>query len=116
MPIKSIREKKCLFIEATDSLTVEQSEDLLDSLKKAVSGPDKKISLDLSGVTESDISCLQLICSAHKSAEKKGKSIFINKISPELDRMAKDAGFPQHSDCSQEIGITCLWQTTGVSE
>jgi anti-anti-sigma regulatory factor len=113
MPIKSIREKKCVLIEATGSMSVEQAEDLFESLKKALSGSDKSIDLNLSGVTDSDISCLQLICSAHKSAIRKNKSIFISKISPELRQSAEDAGFTLKGDCTDDMIASCPWHISG---
>jgi anti-anti-sigma regulatory factor len=113
MPVKTARKGKCSFIEATGSLGVEQSGELLESLRKALSGSDMKISLDLSGVTESDISALQIICSAHKSAARRGKTFYISRIAPELGQAASDSGFTLRSDCAADLSKTCPWDMTG---
>jgi len=115
MPIKTRREKKSVFIEASGSLGVEQADEMLQTLRKALSGTEGNIEIDLWEVAESDITCLQIICSAHKSARKLGKTITISKAAPDLLQTVSEAGLTGQNDCASEMSGSCPWNMAGVA-
>jgi len=109
MPVKSSKNKKRILLKVSGNLTVEQAGELHQSIQKAMDGPERVIELDLSDVTEADISGLQVLCSAHKSSMANDKTLSITKLSPAMGQAVADAGFHQNYDCSKDKGDSCLW-------
>lgn len=73
--------------------TVECAKELRAAL---VEGLEKsgKVLVDFASVTEVDISCLQLLCSALGSSAKRGKQVSIGADLPEqFMKLATDAGY-----------------------
>ena len=70
----------------------------------------RKLDVDISGVVEADLSFLQLLCSAHRTAVKTGKTLNLMNDIPEAVRQAMEAnGYSRQNSCSLDIGKTCLW-------
>jgi anti-anti-sigma regulatory factor len=86
-----------------------QHADLLGSrFLESLSDADR-VDIDLSAVTDVDISCLQLLCAAHKTSIKLNKLLYINGVCPDVFRQTvKNAGYFQHTGCSYDIKHTCL--------
>ena len=68
--------------------------------------------LDMSEVKEIDISCLQLFCSAHRSASAAGKKISVSGCSGPIRRKAAEAGLLPNA-CKEKLAGDCLWGTVG---
>ena len=63
-----------------------------------------------------DISFLQLLCSAHRTASKLGKSFALrNKASGNFLSAAAKAGYTRIRGCARDRNGTCLW-VGGVHE
>ncbi len=94
MDIQIEGNKQSLRLVCSGNATVEASAEmrdvLIDSLQKS-----KKVVLDVSGIGKADISFLQLLISAEKTAQQKKKSIEIdpNSYSQPLIEAAVHAGF-----------------------
>jgi anti-anti-sigma regulatory factor len=74
-------------------MTIQYLPRLLKLLLK-LSDEQEDIVLDLSKVTEVDLSGLQLLCSAHKTFTEKGRKIIIDRKYPKiLVKTIEDAGF-----------------------
>lgn len=77
---------------------------LLNAQKGA--GP---VLLNLEGVTDVDLSGLQLICAAHRLAVKSNKSLSID-VSARFRQAAMDAGYKGDRGCTFDQDQTCLWR------
>jgi anti-anti-sigma factor len=90
-------------------VTVERACELKEILMKALHGAEHVV-FDLEGVTEVDLSCLQILCSAHRTSARLNKRITISKVRPEVFcRVAECAGFERHTGCVQDTTKSCLW-------
>ena len=70
----------------------------------------KKLELDVAGIEEFDLPCLQLFCSAHRTALVKKVELVLKGGCPEvLTRIAKDSGYYDGACNAHDDNITCLW-------
>lgn len=68
------------------------------------------ITLDLEELTEMDLSCLQLLCAAHRACLKLGKQMDLHeKKSEALERVVRSAGFARTMGCHKNPNKNCLW-------
>ncbi|BDV42396.1 sulfate transporter [Geotalea uraniireducens] len=103
-----------LFLDVSGELTIcfvgEFREALLDGLEKAT-----EITVNVEHVSAVDLTGLQLLCSAHRTASARDKTFGIvgrqNRIFAEAERLA---GFSRHVGCVKDVGKTCIW--TGGNE
>lgn len=96
-----------LFISG--SMTIEDAA----NLKTAIAGivaDSALIEIDLSATVTTDLSCLQVLCAAHRSAVLTGKKLVMRNVSDSLRTCLEDAGFPRQSGCLHHEGESCLWQ------
>jgi anti-anti-sigma regulatory factor len=67
--------------------------------------------LNLSNVDEVDLSFLQLLCAAHKSASNAGKTFALEgALSEPLIRKAQEAGFACRKECGPHLNGDCPWK------
>ena len=91
------------------ALTIQQAGDLKDALLRVLSGAEQ-VSLRLEQVTEVDISGLQLLCSAFRTALTRKKKLLISGPVPEsITKTAADSGFSCRSGCAADSKIRCPW-------
>jgi anti-anti-sigma regulatory factor len=90
-------------------MSIEDAADLKTALSCAIAGS-SCIVIDLSATDATDISCLQVICSAHRAAVLSGKKLTVRGIDDSFITCLEDAGFPRHTGCLQQNGVPCLWQ------
>ena len=109
MPVKIINKGGRAIVEASESLTVEQADHLYDRLRDALEGKYKSVVIDLSGTTELDVSCLQVLCAAHKSAARMNMDISLSMMPALVEQAVSVAGFHKHEVCESELNATCLW-------
>jgi anti-anti-sigma regulatory factor len=80
-------------------------EELLHSLEKV-----RHLDIDIAGAVDMDLSFLQLLCSAHRTAAQTGKTVALTGDIPNIFRQAvEDNGYGGTGGCSGEAGRTCLW-------
>lgn len=78
---------------------------LAESLSQA-----EKAWLDLSKATDADLSFLQLLCAAHKSAVRRGKALTVAGTVPEdIRQKVREAGMTGNKSCGSDLGKSCLW-------
>ena len=66
--------------------------------------------IELEELVEADLSCLQLLCSAHLTSLRLGKHFALHeKKSETFKRMACDAGFVRTIGCHKDPYKNCLW-------
>ena len=91
------------------ALTVSHIAGVRDELLKALKSA-AKVALDLRAVTEIDLSALQLICSAHKTAIKTQKKFeFIDSSTGVAVNTAGMNGYLRQTGCSIDQDKSCLW-------
>lgn len=95
-------------LNLSGELTVQYASELLAVLAGAQNSVTDLV-VNLADVTEADVSCLQLLCAAHRSALRIQKSMALGKVSPEFRRAVEDSGYIRHMGCSRGTGQNCLW-------
>ncbi|MEW6264976.1 MAG: STAS domain-containing protein [Thermodesulfobacteriota bacterium] len=83
----------------------ELKEALLTCLAEA-----KEVVVDLDRLEETSLPCLQLLCSAHRTALSRGKRLTLSVRRPDhFSRAVNLSGFQRHTGCSWDRGRSCLW-------
>jgi len=93
----------------TGSMTIEDAADLKTALTVSLAGSSLS-EVDLSKADAIDLSCLQVLCSAHRAAIHSGKKLVLSRAADSFITCLEDAGFPRQSGCLQQDGVPCLWQ------
>ncbi len=105
--VKETADDKTLLIKG--ELTIENVVELQGIIFKALGATDK-LMLNLEKVTKVDLSCLQLLCSAHKTVRASEKSFELSgNNSSTFNETVKEAGFLRHIGCNSECDANCLW-------
>lgn len=90
------------------SLTIESAAELRDVLRQAVDGS-QEIVIQLASDTEADLACLQLLCSAHRTALAAGRQLTLASDCPDsFSRLTEAAGLCQRQGCAREQQVTCI--------
>lgn len=102
-------------LELEGELTVSRADELRLALLRSFSCSDH-IVLNLEKVTAVDLSCLQLLCSAHRTSLAVNKRITIASNRPEIfRRLIHAAGYSRHKGCVLDGDKGCLWAGGGNS-
>ena len=97
-------------------LTLEHVRQLHEELRSSMENV-RKLDVDISGVVEADLSFLQLLCSAHRTAVKTGKTLnFVKDIPESVRQVMENNGYSRQNSCSLDVGKTCLWTKENLSE
>jgi ABC-type transporter Mla MlaB component len=96
-------------VRLAGSMTIAQASELRDALLGALQGAGQ-LRLDLSGITEIDLTGVQLLGATHRSARASGKKINIQHGGNQvyLDTLS-GAGFKRCSGCDEDTKHTCIW-------
>jgi ABC-type transporter Mla MlaB component len=91
------------------SLTIGQAAAFKEALVTALNEA-SELRVDLSGISEIDLTGLQLLGASHRSALNRGKlfSVEAGGNRMYLDTVAS-AGFRRHVGCSKDVNGTCIW-------
>ncbi len=90
-------------------VTLENADEMRSALIKALID-NGSVSLAFDSLTRVDLSCLQLLCSAHRSAARMNKRLAFSGTWPELFKQCvEDAGYARYSGCHRDMDHSCLW-------
>lgn len=90
-------------------VTIQRVAELKTQLSEALAGTDC-LTLNLKDVSRADLTFLQLLCSAHRTAQKAGKEMCLAEIPDAVEKAVADAGFiRENMGCGQECSDNCLW-------
>ncbi len=90
-------------------LTVEHAGEMRMALIKALVDSDR-VEVKLGEVAEADLACLQLLCSAHRTAVTLKKRFAVAGARPEKFKQAVEAaGYLRFTGCSLGREKGCLW-------
>jgi len=107
-PSKPLPEKRTA-VEVQGKCTIEDAGRIRTLLMERLAEADGLI-LNLSDVSEVDLSFLQLLCAAHKSASNSGKPFGLEgALSEPLILKAREAGFACRGECGPHLNGDCLW-------
>lgn len=102
-------DKETRILQLSGELVIQHAEELRSLLLESLENK-SNIEIDLSMVTDADISSLQLLCSAHKTSIFQSKSLkFIGKISDAFRQNVETSGFYRTKGCSLDRDKQCFW-------
>lgn len=94
-------------------LTIRNVSELRDALLESLSTV-QGLRIRLDGVEETDLSCLQLLCSAHRTAVASGKSMAIEgRWAKPFRRAVEAAGYARGGMCRSANAAFCFWRSGG---
>ena len=96
-------------LKVAGSVTIGQAAGFKEALWEALQAA-SELRVDLSGVTEIDLTGLQLLCATHQSAQASGKIMSVDDGGNRayLD-VVVNAGFQRHVGCTRDSSGTCIW-------
>ena len=85
--------------------------DIVSALKKF-----SAVIVDITNITGGDLSLLQIICSAHRTADIMNKRFSIRGGDQKTyQRLIWQSGYSRHIGCRESLRKSCLWMYTGAS-
>jgi len=96
-------------LSISGSMTIEDAANLKTTIAGIIADS-ALIEIDLTATGTTDLSCLQVLCAAHRSVVLAGKKFALRKAPDSLRTCLEDAGFPRQTGCLHHEGETCLWQ------
>ena len=100
-------DKKILSING--DLTIQNAAELQKILIECLEDT-AHLTLNIENVTEIDMSCLQLLCSAHKTTLNTDKGLSIDGSPSAIFQEAVNvSGYQQFSGCELDKSNSCLW-------
>lgn len=105
---KNLKNKVTLTL--SEDLTLPYAEEMKELFLDTV-GNGKNVKVKFKSVTDIDLSMLQLLCAAHRTAMRLNTAFAIDgEISDLCKTVIKDAGFVRHSGCrNNKNKADCLW-------
>lgn len=103
------RENGSIVISSGDRLTIESAADFQQLLRDALEAV-QAVSLEFEPGVQIDITGLQLICSACKTAAARGANLLCQGTRPRaLEDMIAAFGAQRHMACKQNMNSNCIW-------
>jgi|SRR5208283_3638110 len=91
-------------------LTVEHAVAIKKALITALDNADRLV-VDLGNVEEVDLTCLQLLCSAHRMSVRLNKRLMLSgNRSAAFRHLFYTAGFQRHTGCLLDTQESCIWK------
>lgn len=109
MPITEMQHGTSWTFTIEGALTLPSITEIRDALLRTVQNADD-IVIDLREVAELDVSGLQVICAAHKSAIRLGKRLALAAPRTTVMEIAGRAGYARQSSCISGADGRCLWE------
>jgi anti-anti-sigma factor len=107
---ETAQENEMRTVVLNGELTVQSSHEVKEMILTQLA-PNRILNLDLAEVNCVDVAGLQLLCSAHRTAQARSGDIHLNLPLPASFRDAvQAAGFERHCDCRLDRNHTCLWK------
>ena len=105
----SIRENGETIVTSGDRLTIENAAEFSRIMGEALEAS-TKVAIEFEPAVEIDITGVQILCSACKSASKSGKTFSFNGPQPQtLTDIITTCGAERHAVCKHNNDSTCIW-------
>ena len=99
---------KSITVILTGDLNVSHAAELRSRLEESLQTSDA-ICITLRDISNIDFSCLQLLCSAHRTAVAAGKTLILGSpLPPEIRQIIRQSGFFHQKGCSFSPNTNCL--------
>lgn len=110
MPLNSsVRENGEIIVTSGDRLTIENAAEFSRIIREALEGSNN-VALEFEPSVEMDLTGLQILCSACKSAAASGKTFSYNGPQPQaLAAIIAGSGAERNAVCKHNNNSTCLW-------
>ena len=110
MPLNSsVRANGEIIITSGDRLTIETASEFSLLLKESLEAS-KNVAIEFDPAVEIDITGMQILCSACKSAAQSGKTFSYHGLQPEaLADLIVASGAERHAVCKHNNDCTCIW-------
>jgi anti-anti-sigma regulatory factor len=109
MDLEMIGSSESTVLKLKGNWTIERAGELKPALLKALQSSDQ-IVIDLEELTDTDLSAIQLLCSAHAASLRLGKQLaFHHQKSEPFKRAVRDAGLARTVGCHRNPTTSCLW-------
>ncbi len=97
-------------ITLTGNWTIERAPELKELLMGAAQMAEDVV-IDVHRMEEVDLSCLQLLCAAHRTFAKRGGRLVLHENRSEIfEKAVRDAGYHSDVGCGQNCMESCLWK------
>lgn len=107
--MKVTNRKGKTYIKPRGVLSIAEAAEFKTALVDALESMDA-VEINLDEVESIDLACLQLLCSAHRTASSKGKKVAVKEPLPAPFLEArKNAGFEYSKQCRFVSTDDCLW-------
>ena len=105
----SVRENGETIITSGERLTIENAAEFSRIIRDALEAS-HLVAIEFEPAVEIDITCVQILCSACKSAANSGKVFSYHGPQPHsLADIITRCGAERHSVCKHNNGSTCIW-------
>ena len=107
--IEIVESAETRVLKLEGSWTVERAHELKQILLDALKSGDHVV-VESEHLEETDLSCAQLLCSAHHTFLRQGKNFALrDKKSMSFRRVVNDTGFKRKLGCNKNPHTNCLW-------
>jgi ABC-type transporter Mla MlaB component len=90
-------------------LCIQDADEFRTLLMESIGAADT-ITMNVASVTEIDLSCLQLLCAAHRTAIRQNKSLELDRQWPEsCTQVIEHSGYARNIGCSHDKNGGCMW-------
>ena len=91
-------------------LTLQNSTAIRELFARSIAGRSKDITFSFKDVGDVDLSFVQILCAAHRTAHDKGIKISFSGCWPEsFTNLISEAGLNEHVGCVSDCSIECPW-------
>ena len=94
-------------LSLSGDLMIEDASELKDALARALADV-TTLEVDMAGVESADVACLQVFCSAHRTALRQGGTLLFRNVGQGFIGILETSGFLRHMGCSPDRD-DCLW-------
>lgn len=109
MGFKIEKKNKKVTLTADGDLAIGIAADLKDEIFSCLSDSEE-VNIDLDGVKDIDLSCIQLLCSANQTFEKQKKVVKIGDIKSAIVNALTESGYSSSGGCPEAPCKKCLWK------
>lgn len=96
-------------LQWSGDLTIRRIGELKEQVQHALAAA-THVSIAISDKSECDMSLMQLLCAAHRTANREHKTLQLcDNIPQQFKKIMKLAGFSRHIGCARDESGSCLW-------
>ena len=105
----SVRENGDIIVTSGDRLTIETSSEFSRIVREALDGA-KHVEIEFEPAVEIDITGVQILCSACKTAAQNGRTFSYHGPQPQtLADIIASSGAERYAECKHNNKSTCIW-------